>query len=159
MRERRRLRLAKRQVMLARVARREAMTSLAGTLDELEKSTSLVDRSRTLASDYSARQREAGAADLRELQRLACGLAGLAVNAEQARLDARQQADWQSETLAVAENKYRKLQDYADDALEAVRRADAARAEPIAPTRTDRLARKLQTEDQPSTQFNSRTNR
>ncbi|MEM7665632.1 MAG: hypothetical protein AAF250_07215 [Pseudomonadota bacterium] len=143
MRERRRLKLVKRQAMLAQIAQREAMTSLASTLDELAKSASLADRTRSMARDYSARQTSAGAADLRELQNLAAGLANLAVDAEQTQSDARRQADWQTETLAGAENRLKQLKEHAAEALKAVRRAEAVRTEPVPEARTGRMARKL----------------
>lgn len=159
MRERRRLKLIKRQAVLAQIAQREAMTSLASTLDELAKSASLADRTRSLARDYSARQTSAEAVELRQLQSLAAGLADLAVDAEQAQSDARRQADWQTETLADAENRLKKLKEHADEALQAVRRAEAARTQPLPEARTGRMARKLHNDAQSQEHANSRTRR
>jgi len=139
MREKRRLKLTERQTMLARVARREAMMSLAGTLDEEAKSASLAERSRELAREYGHRTVTGIAADLSQLSVLASGLAGLAKDADGARNDARQQADWQVEELARTDNRLKRLEVRTKEASRAVRQAKADRSPPPA----DGMARKL----------------
>ena len=139
MREKRRLKLTERQTMLARVARREAMMSLAGTLDEEAKSASLAQRSRALARDYGGRTVTGIAADLSQLSALASGLAGLAKDAESARHDARHQANWQVEELAKTDSRLKRLEERTKVAQRALRQADENRTEPAA----EGMARKL----------------
>ncbi len=139
MREKRRLKLTERQTMLARVARREAMMSLAGTLDEEAKSAALAQRSRELARDYSSRTVTGIAADLGQLSALASGLAGLAKDADGARDDARQQVDWQVEELARTDTRLKRLEERAKAAQRALRMVGEARAAPA----SEGMARKL----------------
>ncbi|QUL36912.1 hypothetical protein [Erythrobacter sp. JK5] len=140
MRERRRLRLAERQLMLARVARREAMASLAGTIEEEARSADLARRSKAMARDYSGRKVVGEAGDLRELSAMAAAIARLAEQAENKRDDARLQAAWQADALAGVENRVRRLEDRALEARRASIQAAEARSRP-----TDGgLARKLQ---------------
>lgn len=139
MREKRRLKLMKRQATLAKIARREAMMSLAGTLDEESKSAALAKRSRELASDYGQRPVIGLAADLYQLSTIAGGLAILAKEAESARKDAREQADWQIGELARSEERLKRLEQRAKQAQQALKQANSDRNAPIA----SRVARKL----------------
>ncbi|MEM8723977.1 MAG: hypothetical protein AAGE86_00500 [Pseudomonadota bacterium] len=151
MRERRKLRLTERQTMLARIARRDAITALADTLDEEAKSASLAERSRIMAREYGTRAVTGIAADLRELGALASGLASLAKDADNARDDARQQAEWQAGTLAETESRLKRLEERSVEARRAVTRAEEARSQPL----PEGMARKLHRAEQTS----SRTKR
>ncbi|WP_299295478.1 hypothetical protein [uncultured Erythrobacter sp.] len=159
MRERRALRLTERQTILARIARRDAMTALADTLDEEAKSASLAERSRAMAREYGQRAVTGVAADLRELSALASGLASLAKDADNAREDARQQADWQVETLAETESRLKRLEERGAEARRAVMRSEELRKTPIpegmAKGMAKGMARKLHRPEQTS----SRTKR
>lgn len=143
MRERRRLRLAERQLMLARIARREAMGALAGALDEEAKSATLAERSAALAREYGGRSAVVRGADLRDLIAMAGELTQLAENARGTRDDARQQAEWQAEALAGAETRLDRLEARAGDARRAIRDKIAARND----GGQQRLARKLQSSE------------
>lgn len=143
MREKRRLILTERQTTLARIAQREAMMSLAATLDEEAKSASLAERSKAMATEYGHRSVTGVAADLRELSALASGLASLANDAAAARDDARQQAAWQVENLAETEARLKRLEGRSAEARRALREAAEARRQPV-PTG---MARKMHGRD------------
>ncbi len=150
MREKRRLRLSERQTLLARIARREAMTSLAETLDEEAKSAALAERSRAMAHEYGQRSVTGIAADLHQLSALASGLARLAKDAENARHDARQQADWQVEALAETENRLKRLEERTVAARQAARQAQEHRAGAPASQPASGMARKLLNQRKPA---------
>ncbi len=129
--------------MLARIARREAMMSLAGTLEQEERSASLAKRSRAMARDYGRRPATGIAADLRELSALASGLAGLAKDADAAREDARRQADWEVENLAETESRLKRLERRSAEARRALHNAMENRDQPP----TVGMARKLHSQE------------
>ncbi|MEM6475075.1 MAG: hypothetical protein AAF687_02800 [Pseudomonadota bacterium] len=143
MRERRQLRLAKMQMTLARIARREAMGALADALEEERKSDDLAQRSTDMAQGYGARRDARSGAQLRALRLMAGGLAEMARDAQRARDDARQQADWQVEALATAENKLQRMEELAGEARRKLARAEAARE--ASRSGGGAMARKLQT--------------
>ncbi len=143
MREKRRLRLTERQTLLARIARRDAMMSLAGTLDEEAKSAALAERSREMAREYGQRPVTGIAADLHQLSALSAGLARLAKDAEDARHDARQQAEWQVEALAETENRLKRLEERTIAARRAAQIVAESRSAPLEGQPTGRMARKL----------------
>ena len=143
MRDKRRLRLTERQTLLARVARREAMMALAGTLDDEAKSAALAGRSREMAREYGQRPVVGIAADLHQLSALSAGLARLAKDAEDARHDARQQAEWQVDVLARSETRLKRLEERKVAARRAVQSAAEKRAVSGQQPSTGGMARKL----------------
>ena len=120
----RRAALFTRQRLLAEAARRDAMAGLAEALAEQQRSARIVDRSESLAQTYAAREAAASAGDLQRENAFKASLKAMAIEAERASADARDQARWQAETLAAAEHKARSL----DERLRQLRaRLDAER--------------------------------
>lgn len=119
------------------------MTSLASTLDEEAKSASLAERSREMAREYGQRAVTGIAADLHQLSALASGLASLAADADDARYDARQQAEWQVATLAETENRLKRLEERATEVRRAVRQAHDDREQAHAQGAQSGMARNL----------------
>ena len=140
MRERRRVALIARQLMLARHARREAMGVLAEALSEERRSADLSARSVALASEYGAVRRVETAIDLQTNTSFAASLAQLAQQAEQARQDASDQVRWQAQALARAEHRKSALEERAKDAWRALEAVDERREQDAALA----VARKLQ---------------
>lgn len=103
------LQRAERQLMLARIARRDAMGSLAQSLAEEQRSASLADRSRMLAKGYATREGLDTGDALTQHKRFAGELAGLARQADQACSDASRQTEWQVDVLAKAEQRIERL--------------------------------------------------
>lgn len=124
MKEKRRLILAKRQVMLARMARRTAIGALAEALTEEARSAEIADRSRELLANHGQRS----GADLGQTlivhAAFAHSLHDIANKAEQSRSDASEQARWQRDALAAAETR---LSLSEDKAASAAKQVDAAR--------------------------------
>jgi len=108
-REKRRLKLAQRQALLAQVSQRTAMRALADAVSEEGRSESLAARSRDLVRRYSAADRSGDAQmpaeTLAQTGAFTAALAGLASDAEQSRADAAQQAQWQADALGKAQVK------------------------------------------------------
>lgn len=140
MASKRKLKRAQRQLTLARIARRDAMSALADALAEEQRSASLASRSRDLAQGYSERAEVQSADMLSQNTRFAGELSQLARHADKARGDASRQAQWQAEALASAEQKIERLDGLRKEAL-AQQRSTQERADrpPDAP-----MARKLQ---------------
>ncbi len=113
MADKRQLKRAERQLILARIARRDAMASLAQSLAEEQRSASLADRSRTLAKGYAARANLETGEALARHKFFAAQLTGLARQADQARGDASRQAEWQVDALAKAEQRIDRLDERA----------------------------------------------
>lgn len=141
MREARRLALIERQVLMAKVARRQALRGLADALAAEERSALLAARSRQLATASAPQPGATSGAALAARAGFAAGLTQLAVTAAEAAGDAARQSAWASETLAAAETRAKRLAEReveARAALDAVKaKREAAHALP--------LARKLQT--------------
>jgi hypothetical protein len=139
-REARRLALLKRQALIAEVARKQALRALAEALEAEARSDALAARSRRLVASSAPRPGITTGAALAERAGFTAGLAQLAVNAGDAARDAARQRAWQTESLARAETRAKRLGELTEDArgaLAAARaRAEAARDLP--------LARKLQ---------------
>ncbi len=138
-REQRKLRLARRQAMLATLGEREAMHALATAIDEEARSAALKQRSQSLANDYSRRtasgEGPGDAADLANLSRFTAALGMLARDAGRAHADAADQARWQADALAAAQSRARRLEDHVDAAravLDHAREAKAALDECLA---------------------------
>lgn len=107
--EDRRLKLAKRQLLLAQIARREARMALANAIAEEDRSAAIQTRANDLLSEYAKR---AGGADRVDLgQSLTRDLAfirslqSMCETAQGAHEDAREQAEFHMRTLAAAETK------------------------------------------------------
>ncbi|MEM6858476.1 MAG: hypothetical protein AAF559_11445 [Pseudomonadota bacterium] len=122
-RERRRLRLARRQALLADVSARAAMRSLANALHEEARSDALAQRSRDLVTAYGERPQAQDGAGLAEAGRFSAALGSLAHDAEQARADASQQAQWQAQALSEAQTRARRQAERLDDARAALHEA------------------------------------
>lgn len=105
MRERRRLRLAARQLQLARLARLEAMGALASALSEEDRSAFLARRSHMLADEYAAKAGGKSAHDLRQQNAFVQSLMTLAQQSDAARRDAQDQTVWHAQTLAQAKQR------------------------------------------------------
>lgn len=99
--------------MLARIARRDAMASLAGLIADEQRSASLADRSRNLAKGYAERAKVDSGETLARHRAFAAELTGLARQADQARGDASRQADWQVDALAKVEQRIKRLDEHA----------------------------------------------
>jgi len=155
-REARRVRLARRQVLLARVSERTAMRSLAEALSEADRSEAIAVRSKALFEDYGARCGGGDGASLADLGRFSGALAALERDASKARDDAAQQASWQARTLSEAQTTAQRHNERLEKALGDYDRAREQRAaieQPPAPSRSvmpkqSRLARDVQGEVQ-----------
>lgn len=140
MRERRRLRLAARQLQLARQARLEAMGALANALSEEDRSTSLARRSQILASEYAAKDGADTAHDLRQQIAFVQSLTALAQQSDAARRDAQDQAAWHAQTLAQAEQRAKGMEKH----VSAARKDVATLIERREHSEPSAVARKLQ---------------
>lgn len=150
-REERRVKLARRQVMLAEVSQRAAMRSLADALSEEARSDTLARRSRELAAHYGGRAQGTDGAALAQNGRFAAALGSLAKNAQDALADASQQASWQVEALGKAQTRARRHSERLDTAMAAYRAAQDKRdTEPLLSASGQsprRLARNMQGAD------------
>lgn len=115
-REKRRLRLAQRQHLLAQVSQRTAMRSLADALAEEARSATLAQRSRDLAAAYATRKGISDGAALAQTAQFAAALGTLANTAEKARADAGLQAAWQIEALGAAQTRAQRQSERLDQA-------------------------------------------
>lgn len=144
MRERRRLALASRQLMLAQIARRAAMGALADAVDEEARSTEVSERSRALLRAYGERNAGVDAGALRNHSAFLHSLQGVAQQAEKARRDASDQASWQLRTLAAAETRADRLEERRERARRALQTVIERREQPL----SKGMARKLQNSGQ-----------
>ncbi|MEM1196376.1 MAG: hypothetical protein AAGH57_09760 [Pseudomonadota bacterium] len=126
-REKRRLALARRQVLLAEVSERAAMLSLATALAEETRSATLAQRSRDLAKAYGGRPDARDGGALGQSGRFSAALGSLAHDAEQARDDASQQAAWHVEALGKAKTKARRQSERLEEARAALEQAQERR--------------------------------
>ncbi|MEO0589871.1 MAG: hypothetical protein AAFZ11_04840 [Pseudomonadota bacterium] len=150
-REQRRLRLARRQALLADVSQRAAMRSLADALLQETRSDTLAQRSRELITAYGARSPAKDGAGLTEAGRFSAALGNLAHDAQQALADAAQQAQWQAKALGQAQTRARRQAERLEDARAAFEAAREKRqndaSASASPIRVRGLARNLQNED------------
>lgn len=123
-REERRVRVLKRQALLAQVSQRAAMRGLADALAEETRSATLAERSRDLTRVYGGRSRARDGAALEHATRFAGALAAVAQDARAALADAEQQTAWQVEALGQAQSRARRN---AERLAEAVSAYQAAR--------------------------------
>lgn len=105
----RRLKLARRQLLMAQIARREARHAFANAIAEEQRSADIDARSRDLLNEYATRARQPlynpdGQA-LRGNFAFVRSLQAVARNAQQVALDAKEQSAWQARTLAAAEHR------------------------------------------------------
>ena len=157
-RERRRLRLAKRQALLAEVSQRAAMRGLADALVQESRSAALAQRSRTLTRTYGGLAQAQDGASLHQSVPFAGALSSLATDAEAASADAAQQAEWQAQALGQAQSRARRQSEKLGDAVAAYKAAREKRdqdpalaARKTARTRDDRrLAHFVHSESAPS---------
>ncbi|WP_298307568.1 hypothetical protein [uncultured Erythrobacter sp.] len=109
MNEERRLKIAKRQLMLAQIARREARLSLANAISDEERSAQIHARSCDLLHEYAKRVSEVGPAAQSDTLQISLAfvrsLQDMTDNAQGALKDASDQAEWQVRALAAAETR------------------------------------------------------
>ncbi len=151
-REKRRVRLAKRQAMLADVSQRTAMRGLADALAEEDRSVALAQRSRALLQTNQGRSLAGKGDALSHAVAFTGALASLASDAEAAKADAVQQSEWQAQALGQAQTRARRHSERLDEAKAAYqtareRRESPPMAEPSA-AQSQRLARLMQSETQ-----------
>lgn len=144
MREQRRARLAERQILLARIDRRDAMGALAGAIDEETKSAALAERSRLLIAGYGNMQSPADGQSLRDIKAMTAGLAQLEGEADKARDMAVDLIGEHSSRLAMTETRLKLLEQHARNA----RRAVSVNKQTKELSEYERVARKLLGRDQ-----------
>lgn len=144
--ETRRLALVRKQTMIARLGRHTAMRALAEALDDESRTAALARRSAALlhAASHRAADSATGAA-LASRVGFAAGLGKIAQDAAAATGDAARQTQWQSEALAAAEARAKRLGELEDAAVRALEQAQQQRRDPATP----KLARKLHTNPAP----------
>jgi hypothetical protein len=140
-REERRLALFRRQALIAKVARRQALRALADALAAEERSALLAARSRTLVAASAPQPGATLGAALAERAAFTASLAQLADTAADAAGDAARQSAWQAETLARAETRAKRLAEREAEARSALEVLKARREQ----ARSLPLARKLHT--------------
>ena len=116
-REKRRVRLARRQAMLAEARQRAAMRGLADALAEENRSDGLARRSRALVANYSGRAQLADGEALHQAVAFTGGLASLARDANAAQEDAGRQAQWQAQALGEAQTRAKRQSERLAEAL------------------------------------------
>lgn len=109
MRERRRLDLVRRQLLLTGIARKSEMGALAGAVREEARSAALAERSRTLSAQYRVMRLSLEGFEFASRARFADALAGIGAEAERSREQAGQQAARWQESLASIENRLKRL--------------------------------------------------
>lgn len=145
--EERRLKVAKRQLLLAQIARREARLALANAIAEEERSAAIHERASTLLSEYSRRAGEPTSVKIG--QSLSSDLAfirslqAMSDNASQAHQDTREQAEFQMRTLAAAETKMSAHEERVVEEKRALDDLKARRDIPPELTGAGKVARKL----------------
>lgn len=110
-REDRRLALARRQVTLARVRRREALASLADALGEQNRSSALARKSEELLDAYARRAEAMTGEAVRRNAVFLRSLHEIAEQAQAAQVDASAQARWQVDALAAAETRLNRTEE------------------------------------------------
>lgn len=140
--------------MLARIARREAMAALAEAIAEEERTTALAQRCRALLSEYRSLPPAEDAEALRERTAFTASLQGVAKEADQAQLDASDQAVWQAGTLVAAETRAARI----EERREAAKRTLEAALERREQSHGQGVAHKLQS-DLPMPQEEAATTR
>lgn len=155
--EKRRLRLARRQALLAQVSQRSAMRSLAMAVAEQGRSEALARRSHDLAHRYGHRVVTTDGEALAQAGIFAAALGTLATQAEQARADAVQQADWQAQSLGKVQTKAARQKERLAKAQSDFEAARARRDTETGFAARASLARDLQSHDSQSANGTNRT--
>lgn len=109
--------------MLAKIARSEAMAGLASAVREEAKCEELGRRTHSMAQQYEAHRDHTDGSSLCAHAQFAGSLRQVASQAEAARLDARDQASWQAETLAACETRAKRLSERLNGAERALEQA------------------------------------
>lgn len=145
--EERRLKVARRQLLLAQIARREARLALANAIAEEERSAAVHERASALLSEYSRRAGEPSTDRLG--QSLSSDLAfirslqAMSDNAAHAHLDTREQAEFQMRILAAAETRMSAHEERVVEEKRALDDLKARRDVPPELTGAGKVARKL----------------
>lgn len=140
LREKRALALARRQAMIARHGKREAMRDLAESLEEERRKQGIAERTRTLLQSYGAQSGGASGEGLAAHRRFSGGLANILGEATNAQRIAMQQADRCADELGRAELRLKRIEEREVAARRALEVAKTRRADAVSAA----LARKLQ---------------
>jgi hypothetical protein len=147
MNDKRRLKIVRRQLMMAQIARREARYALANALGEEERSQRVYGRTQDLLREYERRLIDAEAASqshsLTRNLAFVRSLQSMADEAGQAHKDARDQAQWQMQALAKAETRLEAQETRESEERRALRAQKERRELPPELTGTSSMARKL----------------
>lgn len=138
MRERRRLELTHKQLLLAGIARREALGTMAEALRDEGQSAALAERTRMIADDYADKTAIPDGSSLTMISRFTGALQAIATDAERAGDAARERAKMQSGVVSASQERLRKLQDRASQDHSKLLAAQELRADPHS-----QMARKL----------------
>ncbi|MEE4201617.1 hypothetical protein [Erythrobacter sp.] len=142
MRENAKVRLARRQLLLAQSGRREAMAALADALGEERRSDDLAQRARELCQAYGVRSGSGADMPFAYTQRFVQALGQVACDADRSHREARTRSQHRTTQLAAANERTRIIEDrHAAACREARAEADAARERECLPPV---LARRLQ---------------
>lgn len=135
-REARRLALLQRQTLIAEVARKQALRGLAEALETEARHHAFAARTGRLVALAAPRDGGTTGAALQARAAFTAGLAQVALQAGEAANDAARQRAWQSDALAQADTRARRLADMTQGARAALAaakdRAEAARELPLA---------------------------
>jgi hypothetical protein len=140
LREKRALALARRQAMIARNGKREALRDLAESLEEERRKQGIADRTRALLQSYGAQSGGALGESLAAHRRFAGGLANILVEASNGHTLAMQQANRRADELGRAELRLKRIEEREVAAQRALEAAESRRADAVPAA----LARKLQ---------------
>lgn len=136
MREARRLALLERQRLIAEVTRKQALRGLAEALEAEARSKALAERSWRLVAASAPGEGDTSGAALQARAAFTASLAQLAAGARDGARDAARQRAWQTDALAQADTRARRISELTDEARAALtaarERREAARSLPLA---------------------------
>jgi hypothetical protein len=141
LREKRALALARRQAMIARHGKREAMRDLAESLEEERRKQGIAERTRALLQSYGAQSGGTSGEGLAAHRRFAGGLANILGEATNTHRLAMQQADRRADELGRADLRLKRVEEREVSARRALEAAKGRRDDAVPAA----LARKLQT--------------
>lgn len=148
----RRLKIARRQLMLAQIARREARFALASALAEEERSSQIESRARNLLHEYERRAAKTDATSqsyaLQANLAFVRSLQTMADNAGEAHKDAKDQSAWQMQALAKAETRLDAYETRVGEERRALTDLRERRDPPPEVCGSQGMARKLQDREQ-----------
>lgn len=136
----RRRQLFRRQVALAKAARRDALLASAEAVREAARGADLAERSRQFAQSYQPARGEGQAMQVHDRLRFAGAMQGISNQAQDAMAKATKQLDLQSQRLAKSEDRLKRLEEKLQAEEKAADRVRLNRQSGFA----DGLARKLQ---------------